>query len=62
MEDNASAHTPVSHRGRPMQALISTHERGIGALRARQRFADDLVVSHCLVCVTMPRLFMYTIC
>jgi hypothetical protein len=43
------------------RALISIHERGIGALRARQRFADDLVVSHC-VCVTMLRLFMYTIC
>jgi hypothetical protein len=43
------------------RTLISIHERGIGALRARQRFADDLVVSHC-VCVTMLRLFMYTIC
>jgi len=44
------------------RALISIHERGIGALRARQRFADDLVVSHCLVSVTMLRLFMFTIC
>jgi hypothetical protein len=43
-------------------ALVSIQERSIGALPARQRIADKLVVSHCLVCGTMLRLLMCAIC
>lgn len=43
-------------------ALIPIQERRVGALPARQRLADKLVVSHCLVCGTMLRLFMCAIC